>query len=743
MSAYSENELAIQVTNVYKQYGRGRKAQKVLKGINMDVPYHSIYALLGASGCGKTTLLRCCLGFLRQNSGVITVLGKYPGSRGGNHIPGRDLGYMPQDIGLVPQFSIMETMYFFGVMFHMGFKQIRERANFLRNLLELPPLKKRINEMSGGEQRRVSFAVSLIQEPPMMILDEPTVGMDSLLRQSVWQYIGELTVAKQCTVIITTHYIDEARRANTVGLMRGGKLLTQSKPEDLIRAYNAVTLEEVFVKLAYKQAEDDEKAAYLDPSARTVDTKASIQTSDDDKERVDVTKKMAFCDNFFPRFLWGFHAAIIIAIALKTTIKTMRSPGSLLFLLTIPTCIAVGFIFFIGRDVKNVKLYYHSSDKATLPVLNRTYAEIFTESLDTANTFDAERATTFGEAIDKIDDGEAYFGLYINTTFSDSLYYRYYERCEAMLNGAGYPDFETIRQSTIQLAVDNTNVQLFQQGEIVLNAKGRRMLDFFFQETFQLTYEQVARPPVLLTREVFGSTSWEYSDFIGSSSLTAIVFFNSIAMTAMAFVVERKEGLFERAYSAGASVTDFVFAFSLHASIILVLQVVVLMLVVFAAFGIEMEGNIFLYGLIVWICSMLSSGIGEWYLVYTHTHTRTNCTLETDTHTHAYTCCNSVFTSGLVLSGQVTDELGAQNMAQMIGGINIFLCGALWPINGQPVFLRYISKGLPPTWPTSAAASIGARGLGLGDEPVYTGFLVALGWAIVIYFVAIAFFRSE
>ena len=71
----------------------------------------------------------------------------------------------------------------------------------------------------------------------------------------------------------------------------------------------------------------------------------------------------------------------------------------------------------------------------------------------------------------------------------------------------------------------------------------------------------------------------------------------------------------------------------------------------------------------------VASGIGEWYLVYTHTHTRTNCTLETDTHTHAYTCCNSVFTSGLVLSGQVTDELGAQNMAQMIGGINIFLCG--------------------------------------------------------------------
>ena len=102
---------------------------------------------------------------------------------------------------MVNELSILETMYFFGMMFRMGFKRIRERAQFLGNLLELPPLNKRIKEMryilyqllmllyiflslySGGEQRRVSFAVSLIQQPPLLIMDEPTVGMDSLLRQ--------------------------------------------------------------------------------------------------------------------------------------------------------------------------------------------------------------------------------------------------------------------------------------------------------------------------------------------------------------------------------------------------------------------------------------------------------------------------------------------------------------------------------------------------------------------------------
>lgn len=123
---------------------------------------------------------------------------------------------MPQEIALYGEFTIKETMMYFGWIFGMKTEEICERLRFLLEFLDLPSQNRLVKNLSGGQQRRVSFAVALMHDPELLILDEPTVGVDPLLRQSIWNHLVHITKAGQKTVIITTHYIEEARQAHTV-----------------------------------------------------------------------------------------------------------------------------------------------------------------------------------------------------------------------------------------------------------------------------------------------------------------------------------------------------------------------------------------------------------------------------------------------------------------------------------------------------------------------------------------------
>ncbi|XP_031674760.1 LOW QUALITY PROTEIN: ABC transporter G family member 23-like [Oncorhynchus kisutch] len=237
-------DLAIRCREVCRSYGK----LKVLSNLNLTVPQGHIYGLLGPSGCGKTTLLKCILGTLKISRGHISVLGKPPAFPG-HQVPGRMVGYMPQDLALYNEFSISDTLTFFGRIHGLSSTDTQARMDFLVDFLDLPHNSSLVGKLSGGQKRRVSLGAALLQNPQLLILDEPTVGVDPVLRAKIWQHLVEIVKTGKVSVVITTHYIEEARQANVVGLMRNGRMLAEGEPETLMKQNSAATLEKAFLQL--------------------------------------------------------------------------------------------------------------------------------------------------------------------------------------------------------------------------------------------------------------------------------------------------------------------------------------------------------------------------------------------------------------------------------------------------------------------------------------------------------------
>ena len=174
----SQSLCAVQVSKLHFSQG----TTKILNGIDLFVPKGSIYCLIGPSGCGKTTLLRCVIGCTTKWSGQVKVFGKIPGCSDGE-IPGPLVGYMPQDGALYEDMTVYEQLVHFGRMSLCELEDIRTRARFLLEFLDMLSMKHQMTSaLSGGQLRRLSFAVALIHSPALLILDEPTAGVDPLLR---------------------------------------------------------------------------------------------------------------------------------------------------------------------------------------------------------------------------------------------------------------------------------------------------------------------------------------------------------------------------------------------------------------------------------------------------------------------------------------------------------------------------------------------------------------------------------
>jgi lipooligosaccharide transport system ATP-binding protein len=211
-------------------------SRTVVDAVDLDVRPGECFGLLGPNGAGKTTTLRMLLGMTPPDSGTLEVMG-YPVPARAREMHAR-LGVVPQQDSLDPDFSVLENLRTYASYFHLHGAVLEGRIQELLAFANLSTRAgARIDELSGGMKRRLSLARALVNSPQLVILDEPTTGLDPQARQLIWQRLRML-IAEQRTLILTTHYMDEAQRlCDRIAIMDNGRILDVDAPDALIRRH--------------------------------------------------------------------------------------------------------------------------------------------------------------------------------------------------------------------------------------------------------------------------------------------------------------------------------------------------------------------------------------------------------------------------------------------------------------------------------------------------------------------------
>ncbi|GLH11318.1 Multidrug resistance protein homolog 65 [Gryllus bimaculatus] len=676
-SVWTRRQHAICVRRAHKRYGTKDQPLVILDGLNMTVPKGVIYGLLGASGCGKTTLLSCIVGRRRLDSGEIWVLGGRPGSRGSG-VPGPRIGYMPQDLALYQEFTIRETLLYFGWVNFMTTKEI---------------------------DRRVSFAAALIHDPELLILDEPTVGVDPLLRQNIWDHLVQITKGGNKTVIITTHYIDETRQAHTIALMRGGKFLAEESPTDLLRTHNSDSLEEVFLKLSKIQnigkrrrssfmqevmSDVQEPVSYdvnseisgeygdnVSLSNRDVEVHTPGERTDippEEDQPVTCSERMKIISPQKMKALLYKNFFLLAIIALLPIFETALY------------CLA------IGPDPQNLHI----------AIANYELNDTLDECVDSHGCFDGilscrylqhlrkrpfilDKYASEDDALYAVKRGHAWAALTFAANYSDSLF-------ERMADGrAASP--EAVDFGSVQVTMDMSNQHI---GQMMKKDMLLTFQDFAGDILTSCNYSaQAANVPIRFNTPVFGSINPNFRDFAAPGVILTIIFFLCLGQTGLTMMIERTDGMLERCLVSGITPVEILMSHVIVQFCLMVLQVAAVLVFSFPIFGVPNSGSVFwltVLCLLTGFCGM----------------------------------CYGFFISIFCDSERSASYIGLGSFVPVV-----MLCGIIWPVEGMHYILRYLSVVMPLTQTVESLRTIITRGKGMDVPIVYHGYISIFVWITI------------
>ncbi|XP_027200085.2 ABC transporter G family member 20-like [Dermatophagoides pteronyssinus] len=758
-------KIAVDVRDVTFAYGFGQKSLLTLKKINVSVPQGKIYALLGSSGCGKTTLLRCVLGRLQPQSGVIRVFGQEPGSEY-SPVPGPGVGYMPQELALFPDFTIKETLRYFGQLYRMSPKEIKARTKFLITLLHLPEKNRLVSQLSGGQQRRVSLASALVHRPPLLILDEPTVGVDPVLRKAIWEHLDALCREDGLTVIITTHYIEEARTAETVGLMRFGRLLVQSNPEELLVRHGLPTLEAVFLKLCQLDSAQIPESVKTDAANNTIVAYSggsdAIETKKVDDnlpmvtvnyEKSDIERSPNNNNNDDNNNIANNNNAISLApntagnllIPMSTSFKDVSARAT-------PSTQSPRMSFSergSTGDFAQLQLQNQISvegERRRMFDLNRVMALFIKNSIRLKRNVPillfyfflpsiqialfciciGQDPKNIPVAVYNAEDPPGLSAEYLSFVNPEIVvqvpYPSLEEARQAVVDGKAWAALHfshnysaSLNQRRIMAGkadndtIESSNIKLYLD-------MSNQVIGFVLLRTFFLAFQSFAQDylsilgynpatvtlPITIEKVIYGTVNPSMTEFMAPGVIILIAYYATTALTALSLVLERKDGLLERSLVAGVNSFEFLISHIMTQTIVLSIQEVFMLATTFYIFKVPSRGPM------IWVFSL----------------------------TFFQGVAGVMF--GLFISSLCADEVSAAMLGMGSFFPTIMLGGIFWPIQSMPDWMASLAAFLPQTLPVESMRFILSRGWGVEYFEVTLGFIATWGW-ILVYLVAAAF----
>jgi len=284
--------ISVEALLLTKQYSSQPKGSRpALDAVDLHVEAGQLYGLVGPDGAGKTTLLRILSTVMNPTSGSARLMG-YDVNKQAEQIRSR-LGYMPQAFSLYPDLSVMENLRFFADINGVSHGKQKSRIDELLEFARLTDFTSRRSEnLSGGMRKKLALACALVHEPEILLLDEPTTGVDPVSRRELWQLLAKV-IQQGVTVLVSTPYMDEAERCNMVSIIYQGRILTTGAPVDLerqmpfriveVKAKPRGTLRQVVDKIdggyGWRAVGDRLRLSVVDPAEVQARIKANLETA--------------------------------------------------------------------------------------------------------------------------------------------------------------------------------------------------------------------------------------------------------------------------------------------------------------------------------------------------------------------------------------------------------------------------------------------------------------------------------